>query len=102
MLPFFPQKLNFHSYMSNLKPILYVKQGCPWCVQAEEYFSQKSIEYQRINVLESVDGLKALEDSSGQLSTPTWVFGKEVIPDFSVDEFQEALKKNPSTKSLFN
>ena len=40
--------------MTNIKPILYVKQGCPWCTQAEKYFSEKSIEYQRINVLPKV------------------------------------------------
>ena len=88
--------------MKNMKPILYVKQGCPWCTQAEKYFSEKSIEYQKISVLESAEGMKGLEVSSGQLSTPTWVFGKEVIADFSVDEFEEALKENPSTKSLFS
>ena len=26
------------------KPILYVKQGCPWCIDALAYFKQKEIE----------------------------------------------------------
>ena len=33
-----------------MKPVLYVKNGCPWCVEAETHLKQEGVDYDRKEV----------------------------------------------------
>lgn len=77
------------------KPILYIKQGCPWCVDALEYFSGVGLELELIDVRTNPSRMAELEKVSGQTKTPTLKNGDFVVADFDVDEFKDALRANP-------
>ena len=79
--------------MSN--PNLYVKQGCPWCADALQYFSQVGLELNVIDVRTDPSRMSELQEISGQTKTPTLKNGDFVVADFDVDEFKQALKENP-------
>ena len=82
-------------------PILYVKQGCPWCIDALAYFKQKNVELEIIDVRSDPTRLKELELISGQTKTPTLKHGDFMVKDFDLDEFEQALAQNPqAAKSL--
>ena len=82
-------------------PILYVKQGCPWCIDALAYFKQKNVELEIIDVRSDPTRLKELEQISGQTMTPTLKHGDFLVKDFDLDEFEQALAQNPqAAKSL--
>ena len=82
-------------------PILYVKQGCPWCIDALAYFKQKNVELEIIDVRSDPARLKELEQISGQTKTPTLKHGDFMVKDFDLDEFEQALAQNPqAAKSL--
>jgi hypothetical protein len=66
---------------------MYVKEGCPWCQAAREYFARHGL---------SVDELRQV---SGQELTPTLKYGDFVVKDFSVEEFEAALNASPAIKS---
>lgn len=77
------------------KPILYIKQGCPWCEDALRYFSEIGLELELIDVRTNPSKMAELEAVSGQSKTPTLKNGNFVVADFDIGEFQEALRKNP-------
>ena len=81
------------------KPTLYVKQGCPWCVEALAYFNAKDIDLEIVDVRTEPDRMKELVEVSGQSMTPTFKHGDFLVADFDVDEFETALEQNPKAKN---
>jgi glutaredoxin 3 len=77
------------------KPILYVKQGCPWCIDALAYFNAKGIDLEIIDVRTESERMKELVEVSGQSMTPTFKHGDFVVADFDLEEFEAALEQNP-------
>ena len=77
------------------KPTLYVKQGCPWCVDALAYFNAKGIDLEVIDVREEPKRMDELIEISGQSMTPTFKHGDFVVADFDLEEFEAALEQNP-------
>jgi glutaredoxin 3 len=76
-------------------PILYVKQGCPWCIDALAYFKQKNIELEIVDVRADPARMKELQEISGQTMTPTLKHGDFMVKDFDLAEFEKALSENP-------
>jgi len=83
------------SSVSMSKPILYIKQGCPWCEDALKHFSGIGLELELIDVRANPSKMAELEAVSGQSKTPTLKNGNFVVADFDIGEFQEALRNNP-------
>ena len=81
------------------KPTLYVKQGCPWCVDALAYFNAKGIDLEVIHVREEPKRMNKLIEVSGQTMTPTFKHGDFVVADFDLEEFEAALEQNPEAKN---
>ena len=77
-------------------PILYVKQGCPWCIDAIEFFKKIGLSLDIIDVIKNPDSMKDLIECSGQNKTPTLKNGTFVVADFDIDEFKMAMSKNPA------
>ncbi|MEK9773648.1 MAG: glutaredoxin family protein [Opitutae bacterium] len=78
------------------KPILYVKQGCPWCADALRYFADVGLAVDIVDVRTDSSRMSELEEISGQTKTPTLKNGNFVVADFDVDEFKQALRENPA------
>ena len=96
---YFP--LIWNSNPSMQKPILYVKAGCPWCVDALSYFNEKQVELEVVDVRTDPSRMQELLEISAQGMTPTLKHGDFAVADFDLDEFEQALKENPdSAKQL--
>ena len=80
------------------KPTLYVKQGCPWCVDALAYFNAKGIDLEIIDVRTESERMKELVEVSGQSMTPTFKHGDFLVADFDLEEFEIALEQNPEAR----
>lgn len=65
--------------MKNIK--VYIKRGCPWCVDLEAYMTEKGINYELIEVLSDADKFNEMIAVSGQSSTPVVVIDDEVFAD---------------------
>jgi glutaredoxin len=76
-------------------PILYIKQGCPWCIDALAYFKDKNMQLQLIDVNKEAGMMQELIRVSGQSKTPTLKNGDFVVADFDISEFEQALQDNP-------
>lgn len=77
------------------KPKLFVKQGCPWCIEALEYFKTKTVDFEIIDVRTEPTRMPELIEASGQSKTPTLQNGDFVVADFDIEEFETAMVKNP-------
>ena len=77
------------------KPKLYVKAGCPWCINALAYFKSKSMDLEIIDVRTDPTKMPELIEISGQSKTPTLQNGEFVVADFDIEEFEETMSKNP-------
>ena len=82
---------------SNL-PILYIKPGCPWCVEAQSFFSSQGVEVDLRNVSANRDEMNAMVTVSGQTKTPTLVYKELMVADFDIDEFQAELNRFPEIR----
>lgn len=76
-----------------IKPILYVKTGCPWCDEVLDYLDAKRISYEKITVSGNRDAMQEMVDLSGQSKAPTMDWDGEVLADFGVDELVPFLRK---------
>lgn len=77
------------------KPKLFVKEGCPWCVDALAYFQSKSMDLEIIDVRKNPSRMNELLEISGQSKTPTLQNGEFVVADFDIGEFEDAISTNP-------
>jgi glutaredoxin 3 len=75
-------------------PILYIKPGCPWCIDVVDYLKRKQIAVQTVNVSADREAMKEMIDLSGQSKAPTMDWHGEVLADFGVDELIPFLKKH--------
>jgi glutaredoxin 3 len=77
-----------------VKPILYVKTGCPWCEEVLEYLEAKHIAHTRITVSGDREAMQRMIDLSGQSKAPTMDWDGEVLADFGVDELVPFLRQH--------
>ncbi len=75
-----------------MKPILYVKMGCPYCKAATDYLDGNKIGYEKVDVRGSDSGMKKLQDLSGQTKTPTLDWNGDVLADFGVEQLEDFLR----------
>lgn len=80
-------------------PILYVKSGCPWCIEALSFFDANNIRVETREVRSNKVFMDQMVQLSGQSKTPTFVLGDFVVADFDVGEFAAALDRAPAVKA---
>lgn len=86
-----PAPTRHHSGM--IKPVLYVKTGCPWCDEVLDYLDARRIAYEKVTVTGNREAMQAMIDLSGQSKAPTMDWDGEVLADFGVDELVPFLRK---------
>lgn len=84
--------------MKTSKPILYVKEGCPWCIRALNFFNEHGIDLDVQDVNEDNKAMQRMVEISDQTKCPTFELGEFVVADFSVDEFLDALDREPDVR----
>ena len=66
--------------------ILYLKTGCPWCVEVERYLERKGIEVRKVIVSGNREAMNEMTQISGQSKAPTLDWEGEILADFGVEE----------------
>ncbi len=80
--------------------ILYVKAGCPWCIEAVDYLDKRGYKYQQIDVRRDAAAMQEMKALSGQTLTPTLSIGDAlVLPDFDTGQLEKFLGKHNLTKA---
>lgn len=75
-----------------MTPIVYIKPGCPWCVEVLDYLRREGIEHEVADVTADRDAMRAMIELSGQTLAPTMDWHGEVLADFGVAELVPFLR----------
>ncbi len=73
---------------------LYIKPGCPWCVDAVAWLRKAGYRYQLIDVIADSAKFEEMRRLSGQSKAPTLVCGDLLLADFGIDELVPFLREN--------
>ena len=67
---------------------VYLKPGCPWCVDAVAYLDREGFQYEAIDVIADREKYAEMQRISGQTCAPTLTYGDLLLADFDVDEMK--------------
>jgi glutaredoxin len=67
-------------------PILYTKNGCPWCEEAIAFLDGKGVGYRLREVTGDPAAMKEMEQKSGQTKAPTLDWQGKILADFGTEE----------------
>lgn len=73
---------------------IYTTSTCVYCKGAKEYFKEKGIQYEEVNLSENPDRVQELIQVSGQMGVPVILIDGKVIVGFNRGAIDEALDKN--------
>jgi len=71
--------------------IIYTTPSCPYCKMAKEYFSQKKIKYQEINVASDKKAAQDMIKKSGQMGVPVIEINGKIIVGYDRHEIERVL-----------
>ncbi|MEM7601377.1 MAG: glutaredoxin family protein [Verrucomicrobiota bacterium] len=73
---------------------VYLKPGCPWCVDAVAYLNQEGFSFEGIDVIADREKFAEMQQLSGQTCAPTLTYGDLVLADFDVEEMKTFFDKH--------
>jgi len=73
---------------------VYIKPGCPWCVDAIAYLKKDGFSFQAIDVIANPAMYQKMRELSGQSCAPTLTYGDLMLADFGVEEMQAFFNKH--------
>lgn len=74
------------------KVTIYSTPTCPWCSKAKEFFKEKGIEFEDIDVSKDRASAEEMVKKSGQMGVPVIDIDGKVMVGYNEDEFEKALK----------
>ncbi len=72
---------------------IYSTPTCPWCKKAKDYFKEKKIEFEDINVAEDDKARKEMIEKSGQMGVPVIDIKGKIIVGFDQETIEKELAK---------
>jgi len=67
-------------------PVLYVKSGCPWCIEVTAFLQENGIGYREKNIVTDAAAREEMIKKSGQQKVPTLDWHGKILADFGVAE----------------
>jgi glutaredoxin 3 len=83
----------YHGEMDKELPILYTKQGCPWCHEAVEFLDEHGVGYRLKDVSSDSGAFSEMQRKSGQTKAPTLDWNGKILADFGTDELVPFLRE---------
>lgn len=76
-----------------MKIIVYIKTGCPWCLDVTELLQEKKVEFEERNVTENKDFFEEMMRKSSQTKAPTLDIDGEILADSDAKQVAAYLKE---------
>lgn len=74
---------------------VFIKPGCPWCVEATRWLEGNDYSFEEVNVSADDEAFAEMRELSGQTKAPTLVMPNGlVLADFGVEELVPFLQGN--------
>jgi glutaredoxin 3 len=65
---------------------LFIKPGCPWCVEAVEWLDRRGVRYQVLDVIRDTAAREEMHRLTGQTKAPSIDVDGQILADFGADE----------------
>ena len=75
-----------------MSAILYVKEGCPWCEEAENELHKLGVKYERREVRSNAAYFNEMKEISGQSKAPVLDIDGRILADFGIEQLPAFLK----------
>lgn len=72
---------------------IYSTPTCPYCHRAKDFFKEKNLEFEDIDVSENQEAAQEMVDKSGQMGVPVLEINGKIIVGFDQKVVEEALKE---------
>jgi glutaredoxin len=72
--------------------ILYIKQGCPWCIAAEEELQRLGVKHEVREVRSNPAYFEEMKKLSGQTKAPVLQMDGRVLADFGIEQLPGFIK----------
>ncbi len=79
--------------MAQELPLLYVKTGCPWCLEAAQFLKEHGIGYREKNVTQDAAAFDEMRRISHQTKAPVLDWHGKILADFGVAELVPFLQQ---------
>ncbi len=73
---------------NNNKIIIYSTPTCPYCVYAKEYFKNKNIAFEDIDVSKDHEKAREMVQKSGQMGVPVIDINNNILVGFQPEMFE--------------
>jgi len=80
--------------MKENKIVMYGTPSCHWCVKAKEFFAEKGVKYEYIDVQADTEKAKEMVEKSGQMGVPVIDIDGEILVGFDEDKIKKLLEIN--------
>jgi len=77
-----------------MKVKIYSTPTCPYCVMAKDFFKEKGIEFEDIDVSKDQEAGKQMVEKSGQMGGPVIEINDKIIVGFNKPEIERILEEN--------
>jgi len=72
---------------------IYTTPTCPYCQLAKDFFKEKNLEFEEINVASDLEALKEMVYKSSQMGVPVIDIDGEIFVGFDQPALENYLKK---------
>lgn len=77
--------------MENSKPIIYSTPTCPYCLALKEFLTQKSIEFEDIDVSRDREAARRMIEKTGQMGVPVLEYKGDFVIGFDKERVIQLL-----------
>ena len=71
---------------------VYSTKTCPYCNMAKDFFKQRGVEFEDIDVGEDREAAKEMVEKSGQMGVPVIEIEGKIVVGFDKEKIEELLK----------
>jgi glutaredoxin 3 len=68
---------------------LFIKPGCPWCVEAIEWLHERGVAFEELDVTNDPEARREMRELTGQTYAPSIEVDGRVLADFGAEELEE-------------
>ncbi len=73
---------------------VYVKPGCPWCVEGVDWLNERGYAFEEIDVYSDRAAFAKMQHLSGQTRCPTLTANGKMLSDFDTGQLEKFLREN--------
>jgi glutaredoxin 3 len=77
--------------MTMKKVKIYTAPGCPFCFLVKEYFKEKGINFEEIDVSKDEKAAREMMDKSGQIGVPVIEIDEQIVVGFDREKIEKLL-----------